>query len=89
MKITEKFTHLVLIKESPWFLYETSEERALMLASEYEDASVVVAPEGLKVMAVKSKLTLVDHNVKLADHIISLENKRLLEEVLEEECLNV
>lgn len=83
------FTHLIILREKPWFVYASSEREALGVAKKYEDqgVSIVVAPDGLEVMNVEYQPKLVSQDIKLLDKIVDNENADIIEEMLEEECL--
>lgn len=82
------FTHLIVLKKSPWFIYAASEEDAISTASHYppqEVVGVVHAPGGLAMKVAKQTIQLEEVEVLSITHAEDPVDKEVLEEVTKDE----
>lgn len=86
------FSHLVIVKRSPYYIHCVSEEDAISTGSQFKEDFVGVAVSdgrSLKVMVPKTTMTLTEKVTKEIPHLeqltadLSVEQREAIEEVMD------
>ena len=87
MKVS--FTHLILLKKSPWFIYSSSEADALETINKFPPSEVVgvaiAKGDQLEVMTPETRLLLKPMEIKEIEHIQKPVDEEVLAKVIDGE----
>lgn len=85
-EVKEEFnlTHAIILNSNPFYVFAHNEESAIKIAEHYGNTTlgIIVAPKGLLMKNIKTKITLEDLHYKALPHFIK-NNDGSFEEVIQ------